>query len=169
MFGKKTTSNTNAGAPTRPAVTPRRGNDTTVTILTTGCNFVGKLYCQGSTRIAGEIDGEVISEGLLVVEQTALIKGDITADEVVVHGRVEGSIKSKGRVSLAPNCLIDGDVYSKSLVMAEGAALNGAVHMNNSEGTTQELAADKTLERKVKLSVPVKKPGSIPPPVAKPA
>jgi cytoskeletal protein CcmA (bactofilin family) len=168
MFGKKTMPNTHSGAPARPAVTPKRGNDTTVTILTTGCNFVGKLYCQGSTRIAGEIDGEVISEGLLVVEQTALIKGDITADEVVVHGRVEGTIKSKGRVSLAPNCLIDGDVYSKSLVMAEGAALNGAVHMNGSAGTESGKTEQKP-ERKVQLTAPVKKAPSVPPPIAKPA
>jgi|GEM_PF-4771460 len=168
MFGKKTEQNTHSGVSSRPAVTPKRGNDTTVTILTTGCNFIGKLYCQGSTRIAGEIEGEVISEGLLVVEQTALIKGDITADEVVVHGRVEGSIKSKGRVSLAPNCLIDGDVYSKSLVMAEGAALNGAVHMNNTVAATESFE-DSFQDRKVKLSAPVKKKPSTTSSIAKPA
>jgi cytoskeletal protein CcmA (bactofilin family) len=169
MFGKKEQKTTSTVTTARPAVTPRRGNDTTVTILTTGCNFIGKLYCQGSTRIAGEIEGEVISEGLLVVEQTALIKGDITADEVVVHGRVEGTIHSKGRVSLAPNCLIDGDVHSKSLVMAEGAALNGAVHMNSGDSTPTDSVKEFKAERKVQLSQPVQKPNSKPTSIPKPA
>ena len=44
----------------------RRGatyHESAVTILTPGCHFSGKLYCKGSSRIGGRIEGEIVSEG----------------------------------------------------------------------------------------------------------
>ena len=78
----------------------RRGatyHESAVTILTPGCHFSGKLYCKGSSRIGGRIEGEIVSEGLLVIEESALITAEIKADEVIVRscrryqceGRVE--------------------------------------------------------------------------------
>jgi len=101
-----------------------------VTILTSGCHFNGKLYCRGSTRIGGKIEGEIISEGLLIIEEEALISADIKADEVVIQGRIQGRLEARGRVELCSTCSFEGDILTPILVITEGAQFNGRSSMN---------------------------------------
>jgi cytoskeletal protein CcmA (bactofilin family) len=105
-------------------------NDRTgVTILTNGCEFNGKLYCRGSTRIGGKIEGEIVSEGLLIIEDEAIIQANITAEEAVILGRVKGKLTAKIRVELCPSCSFDGDIAAPVLVIKEGAHFNGRSQM----------------------------------------
>lgn len=103
--------------------------DTAVTILTSGCHFTGKLYCRGSTRIGGKIEGEIVSEGLLIIEEGAFISAQITAEEVVVQGVIKGKLKAKTRVELASTCRFEGDLLTPILVVTEGAHFNGRSQM----------------------------------------
>lgn len=105
--------------------------DSGVTILTPGCHFTGKLYCRGASRIGGKIEGEVVSEGLLIIEEEAEIQAKITSDEAVVQGRVTGSLVSKKRVKLTESCVFTGDIYTPSLVVSDGALFNGRAYMES--------------------------------------
>jgi cytoskeletal protein CcmA (bactofilin family) len=51
-------------------------HESAITILTPGCHFTGKLYCHGSSRIGGKVDGEIVSEGVLIIEEEAQINAD---------------------------------------------------------------------------------------------
>ena len=104
-----------------------------VTILTSGCAFKGRLYCKGASRIAGKIDGEIVSEGYLVIEDEANIAASVIADEVVVHGKVEGSIRAKKRVELSETSEFSGDISAPILVIKEGARFNGQATMPGSD------------------------------------
>ena len=110
----------------------RRGasfHESAVTILTPGCHFNGKLYCRGSSRIGGKIEGEIISEGLLIIEEEAMIAAKVKADEVVIQGQVEGRLEATGRVRLESNSKFSGDIVTPSLVIKEGAVFNGNTRM----------------------------------------
>lgn len=109
--------------------TDTREKDTSVTILTSGCHFSGKLYCRGSSRIGGKIEGQIISEGLLIVEEEAIISAEITADEAVIQGKVNGRLEATGRVQLAASCQFEGDIITPCLVIQEGARFNGNATM----------------------------------------
>lgn len=104
--------------------------DSAVTILTSGCHFKGKLYCRGSTRIGGRVEGDIISEGLLIIEEEALIQTGIKADDVIIQGRVEGTLEARGRVELCASCRYTGDIVTPVLVIREGASFNGSAKMN---------------------------------------
>ncbi len=117
-------------APRKPA-TARDAN--AVTILTSGCHFNGKLYCRGATRIAGRIEGQLISEGLLIIEDEAIITAEIKADEVIIQGRVEGRLTATGRVELAGNSQFVGDILTPLLIIREGAQFNGNASMPRRE------------------------------------
>ncbi|MDD9951967.1 MAG: polymer-forming cytoskeletal protein [Zetaproteobacteria bacterium] len=110
--------------------------DSGVTILTPGCHFKGKLHCRGASRIGGKIEGEVISEGLLIIEEEAEIKAKITADEAIVQGKVLGSLVSYKRVKLTETCVFQGDIQTPSLVVNDGAIFNGnsQMHTEPTEG-----------------------------------
>lgn len=96
-----------------------------VTILTSGCHFNGKLFCRGSTRIGGKIEGQIVSEGLLIIEEEAIITAEIRADEVIIQGQVKGKLIANTRVELCDSCQFDGDIASPSLIVREGAQFNG--------------------------------------------
>ena len=72
------TASKNQPVKTNKKPVPAR-DSSAVTILTSGCHFSGKLYCRGSSRIGGKIDGQIISEGLLIVEEEAIITAEIKA------------------------------------------------------------------------------------------
>lgn len=108
---------------------PGGSRDTAVTILTNGCHFNGKLFCQGSTRIGGKIEGEICSEGQLIIEDEADISADIKADDVVVQGTIKGTLEATSRVELCASASFEGDIISPVLVINEGAHFNGRAAM----------------------------------------
>lgn len=139
MFGTKSFGNNNAADSQKNK--PRKASaakDTAVTILTSGCHFVGKLYCRGSSRIGGRIEGEIISEGLLIVEDEAVIQAEIKAEEVVVQGRISGRLDAKGRIELHPSSHFQGDISTPILIISEGAQFNGSCTMTNAEQSNQQ-------------------------------
>lgn len=105
--------------------------DAAVTILTSGCHFNGKLYCRGSSRIGGRIEGQIVSEGLLIIEEEAVIVAEIRAEEAVIQGKVKGKIEASGRVELTATSQFDGDIATASLVVNEGAKFNGRTRMGS--------------------------------------
>lgn len=108
-------------------------NDSSVTIITAGCHFDGKLFCRGASRIGGRIDGEIVSEGLLIIEESAVISADAKVEEAVIQGHMVGKLEATGRVELAPDCLFEGDIVSPKLLIHEGATFNGRAIMPTKE------------------------------------
>lgn len=124
-------SQKNQNAKARRTSSPKDTN--AVTILTSGCHFNGKLYTKGASRIGGRIEGSIVSEGLLVVEEEAEIIAEIKAEEVIIQGRVQGKLTASGRVELCPTAEFDGDIATNSLIIREGAQFNGRATMTRTD------------------------------------
>jgi len=107
--------------------------DAAPTILTSGCQFSGKLYCRGATRIGGKVEGQIISEGLLIVEEDAVINAEIKADEVIIQGQVLGKLTATVRVELTTTSRFEGDIATPSLIVREGAQFSGRSTMVKKE------------------------------------
>ena len=121
MFGSKTPENQSKKSVSR--------KDNSFTILTEGCFFEGKLHCRGATRIGGRINGEIISEGKLIIEETAVIEANIQAENAIVQGEVHGSLNAKGTVEITQSAVFVGDISTPSLIVHKGAVFNGSSHM----------------------------------------
>lgn len=104
--------------------------DYAVTIITSGCHFSGKLYCKGATRIGGKVDGEIVSEGLLIIEEEAIISAEVKAEDIVIQGHLRGTVEAHGKVELSPSCVFEGDIITPVLVVQEGAQFNGRTTMD---------------------------------------
>jgi len=127
-------SKPNAPKPSKKGATSR---DTAVTILTSGCHFNGKLYCRGSSRIAGKIEGTLISEGLLIIEEEAIINAQVTAEEAVIQGQVQGRLEAKTRVELCASSHFEGDIKTPLLIVQEGAQFNGRSTMTGTRAGSE--------------------------------
>jgi cytoskeletal protein CcmA (bactofilin family) len=104
---------------------PAAARDGAVTILTNGCHFSGKLFCRGASRIGGKIDGQIVSEGLLIIEEEAVITAEVKADEAIIQGKVVGKLHATGRVELCASSRFEGDIITPVLIVREGAQFNG--------------------------------------------
>jgi cytoskeletal protein CcmA (bactofilin family) len=127
---------TTAETPPEPAPEPRparRFTDTTAgqtTILRAGLRIVGPLSGEDSVDLGGSLEGDSEIVGLFRVRETARVKGNIVADQVLIEGEVEGEqILARQKVVLGPRARVRADIETASLALAEGSFLDGRVHM----------------------------------------
>ena len=93
------------------------------TLISKDLRIVGDLRSDGEIQVDGAIEGDIRSKTLLVGE-TAHLKGEITADSVVIHGTVNGQIKARS-VKLARTAHMVGDILHEDLAIETGAFLEG--------------------------------------------
>lgn len=87
--------------------------------------FTGKLTFEKGVRLLGKFDGEILSDGQLLVANGAMLTGDVKAGSVHVEGEVKGNLSAKGKIQLAASARLEGDVQAAKLEVAEGAVLVG--------------------------------------------
>jgi cytoskeletal protein CcmA (bactofilin family) len=116
-------------------------------ILNSDVEIKGTLKFTGELTFEGKLDGEVQTEGLLVVGDSAVITGNINAQAVSVRGKVNGNIIAKERIDLKAKAELFGDVRSAKLVIEEGVTFVGKTEVNPNKvaptvppGRTQEVA-----------------------------
>jgi cytoskeletal protein CcmA (bactofilin family) len=110
-----------------------------------GSEFEGKLSFKDTVRIDGSFSGEISSDNTLIVGETGEIQARITSVCVVISGLVEGDISASQQVVLHKTAVVNGDIDAVSLVIEEGAQLNGAIRMNrraDSRGSQPAPAAE---------------------------
>ena len=62
-------------------------------LLGAGTRYEGKLFFDGRVRIDGDFEGEVHSDGVLIVGEQASIKGSIHVHTLIVRGgSIEGDV-----------------------------------------------------------------------------
>lgn len=94
-----------------------------------GSSFEGKLSFKDTVRIDGHFSGEITSENTLVIGETGVIEADIRSQVVIVSGTIHGNVVAQRKVVLHKSAQVDGDVESPSVVMEDGAVLNGKLNM----------------------------------------
>jgi cytoskeletal protein CcmA (bactofilin family) len=126
-FGRRETGEFQTGADMSTGPAPEPGGLTA--FIDQGSCFEGKLKFKDTVRIDGQFAGEITSENTLVVGETGLIEADIHSQTVIVSGTIHGNVWAAKRVVLHKTARVDGDVETPSLVMEEGAVLNGKLDM----------------------------------------
>ena len=95
------------------------------TVIARDTTLEGVIESDGAVQIDGHFRGTVHARSC-VVGETGFLEGTIVADDVSIHGRVTGPIRS-AQVHLLRGAQVHGDVHNQSLVIDDGAQLNGAV------------------------------------------
>ena len=122
MFGKDDT--------TRPE-SRSTGAEGTLSILAASVRIVGNLETTGTLKIDGRIEGSVSGARQLMLGRGGSIQGDVSAEEVVIGGTVDGGVRATTRMELQASAIVNGDIETKSIVVLEGAIINGTVRMTD--------------------------------------
>jgi len=98
------------------------------------CQIVGDMSTIGNLTIAGIIDGNIVSQKLVILD-TGTINGNIESAKVEVEGQINGNIQGNN-IYLGKNALIKGDIYFfESLKTEEGADVDGYIKKSKSLST----------------------------------
>lgn len=102
----------------------------TKNVLNSDVEIKGTLKFAGELTFEGKLDGEVQTEGLLIVGDTAVITGNINAQAVTVRGKINGNITAKEKIDLKAKAELFGDVRAAKLVIEEGVTFVGKTEVN---------------------------------------
>ena len=95
------------------------------TLITQGITLKGTIEGEGVVQVEGTVIGEFNMVGAIIVADSGVIRGPITADVVRIAGRVEGNITAREHLRLENTGTLIGDVATASLVVEDGGCLNG--------------------------------------------
>jgi cytoskeletal protein CcmA (bactofilin family) len=98
-------------------------------ILSEGCTIEGKLEANGNFRILGKVIGDILEAnggiGMLLIDRSAHIQGNIYWANLIIVGTVDGNIFASGSVEIYPSAIIRGDIQCKQLNVHPEAKVNG--------------------------------------------
>jgi len=94
-------------------------------------SFEGKLTYTGAVRFDGRFKGEIHTEDILVVGETAKVEGQIHVGTAIVKGEVIGDITATERVELHHPSKVIGNVTTPSIKIDDGAIFDGSCKMKD--------------------------------------
>ncbi len=139
MFTKKNETDTSASGATKPAATSAPAKPTSSSaapapaakpkpspsVLSSDLTVTGNLVTSGDIQIEGTVEGDIRAH-LLTVGESATVKGECVADDVVVNGRVVGCVRGI-KVRLTAQARVEGDIIHKTIAIESGAHFEGSV------------------------------------------
>lgn len=132
---------------TQPPTAPRRDEEP-YTTLGKDTEFEGTLKFKEGLKIEGKFNGDISSEGHLVIGKTGEVKAEILVGSVIVEGKVNGNIIASDLVELRSTAELRGDITASKLKIQEGVVFVGKsdVQPGNGRKATAASKSAKTEE-----------------------
>ena len=116
-----------------PGAEPTQGKgasrESTLSIIGADMTILGDIECSGVLKIEGRVNGSVRNARQVMLARNGSIHGDAIGHEIVAGGLVDGNVVASERLELQSTAVINGDISTKSIVVMEGARINGSVKM----------------------------------------
>lgn len=98
--------------------------------LDAGSFIEGALHFEDTFRLDGRLKGKIVSRGDLVVGEHGDVDAEIEVGRIFVSGTVRGSVQAHQRVEIAAGGKLLADLETPSLVVEDGATLQGQCNMS---------------------------------------
>jgi len=99
------------------------------TTLAEDLHISGTITFKSSLMIRGTLDGEIISEGLLIVGPTAKVTAKVTTKKLVSHGEITGDVTAREQVVLQGTAVQTGNITTPYIIVESGSIFNGSCMM----------------------------------------
>jgi cytoskeletal protein CcmA (bactofilin family) len=101
--------------------------------------FEGKMTFEGVFRVDGKVEGEIFHSGTLIMSETAVIKGKVEVDALILNGIVEGEVNAKERVEIHSRGKLYGTIFTPILIIEDGGILEGNCKMGSKSNNESDL------------------------------
>ncbi|MEC3862293.1 polymer-forming cytoskeletal protein [Mesobacterium sp. TK19101] len=104
-------------------------------ILSSDLHITGNLKTTGDIQVEGTVEGDIRAH-LLTIGESATIKGEVVADDVVINGRIVGRVRGL-KVRLTATARVEGDIIHKTIAIESGAHFEGSVQRQDDPLSTR--------------------------------
>lgn len=104
-----------------------------ISTVAEGTTINGDIESDSDMRIDGNIVGNVYCKAKVVLGASAIVQGDLHAENVDVFGTVNGNINTKDLSCLKANCTINGNLVTQRLQIEPNAVFNGQCKMTSDQ------------------------------------
>ncbi|MEK6591253.1 MAG: polymer-forming cytoskeletal protein [Nitrospinota bacterium] len=94
-----------------------------------GTEFKGLLSFEGTVRIDGKFEGEVVTKDTLILGENAVMNADVTVGTIITRGKVTGNITATKKIEVYKDGEVVGNIKTPLLIVEEGAILDGKCEM----------------------------------------
>ncbi|MBL8993905.1 MAG: polymer-forming cytoskeletal protein [Spirochaetia bacterium] len=99
------------------------------TVLAEDIVFKGSIQFKTSLMIKGGFEGDIQSDGLLLIGPNARVKAQIKTSTLISYGKIEGNIQAAKSVVLCKASHHKGDIQTPNILIESGAVFNGSCVM----------------------------------------
>jgi cytoskeletal protein CcmA (bactofilin family) len=107
------------------------------TFVAEGSRVSGDLETPGPLVVCGAICGDGRVGGALRMAVTAQWEGEIHARAAVIAGRIIGKLVVEDKLEVGMTAVIRADIVARSIAVARGAIIDGAVTVTSGEPVLQ--------------------------------
>jgi cytoskeletal protein CcmA (bactofilin family) len=91
--------------------------------------FEGKMTFEGVFRLEGKFEGEIFESGILIIGETAIVKGKVGVNTIIINGLLEGEVFARGKVEIHSTGKFYGTLVTPALIINEGGIFEGECKM----------------------------------------
>jgi cytoskeletal protein CcmA (bactofilin family) len=125
---------------TRPMAEPIPGG-AAKNVLANDVEIKGTIKFENELIFDGKIEGEILSEGNLVIGKNAEVRGEVKTKAVTVHGTVFGNITVTEKAELKSSSQLTGDLKATRIIIEEGATFIGKSEVTPNKGAIKSAGA----------------------------
>lgn len=130
--------------PFKVPTTPVDGNGEVVAFIGPGVEFKGEIRYQGSVQVDGVLEGEIHTDGTLLIGEKAVINARVSAGSVISKGKITGDVVATEKVQLLSTAVMDGTLKTPKLSMEIGVMFNGDITMRTGDAASGKKPEAKT-------------------------
>jgi cytoskeletal protein CcmA (bactofilin family) len=107
------------------------------TFVAEGSQLTGDVETPGPLVVSGTVRGDGRVGGALHMAVTARWEGEIHARAAVIAGKVIGKLVVAEKLEVGASAVIHADVVARSIAVAKGAVIDGAVTVTSGQPVVQ--------------------------------
>lgn len=109
------------------------GNVEHFTVLGKDVTFKGIVHFLGTVQLDSCFEGEIHTNGVLVVGEHAVIRGTLSVGTLISSGKIHGTVTATDKVQLLKPAIHIGNVQAPNFSIDEGAYFRGLIEMGPSQ------------------------------------
>lgn len=116
------------------------------TVVAEDLEIKGTIRFKSSVMLKGVFEGEIFSEGLLVIGSTARVTATINTKTLISHGSLTGNVTASEQIVLKNTATHIGDLNSPFIMIENGAVFNGSCVMERNSSSAASASPAETTD-----------------------
>ena len=104
--------------------------DDVACLISNGILVKGNLSGSGNLVIQGRMEGHIVLQAHVTVEQSGIVVADVETQKLTIHGGMSGNTNATERITISSNATYVGNLAAPKIVLEDGARFRGSIAMD---------------------------------------